>query len=944
MDFPHLKDNDFPLFNNVDVYAGETTFDYSKWVPNTKVRLVNVKFDDTYANVVDFPSARARDTSFDELSGHTTTLDREFRIDPTGRIKIPLPFDVAQTYNYLYIEYPKAPIEHEGDPRISRFYFFINDTVQKAPNTTELKLSLDVWTTYKPYVKLNSIMLKRGHYGVKHSATPQTFLADPLNHTTYLTADDVYVENGKRIPTGKALAMSSTKLVAFILPYAPAQLQGLVPAESGSGSTPATFSDLAGERWGEDYVVNGYEWQWGRNYSHMSALTPNAIPSQNIHQPNLYVYGVRGDDATAFFAALQDKNPNVFRDIQAVFVVESERVTMVDAFTYNGVQVYTLVQKLADFPITLTMADFQYPARYEKLTKLYTSPYAHVRVTDVYNVTHELKIQDLNSRTHLSVYTSLHMLKYFASIDYVGSDHTVTYDVHNWSAHWDDAPQEIIMNLGEFEKLLFTNDIPLYQVSMSARQVGDMDRFYQNDGQRERAIATYQNGVRNANTAQHNALDANATDLANALRDNATAQANVYASAATDNTNTHASANTSTTNARRSRNTSRSIAGLASKLNTNKYNTNVTAFGTGANSSIDAMEFEIEDLKLATLRSRSINDISETLKRSELQNNLALAKYTYDANYDAKQAISVVSGASSILSSGVGGLAAGSGGGAIGMGLGLGAGLLSGAANTASSLFSVNQLLGADEQILNASWFVQNIMMSNNVGADVVKNEKILAYNGDIVNLDNAFSIESTRQSTATDYTNTRASNNTAKANSNRARTTTEANADRSKITADTDIKKAIATSNANINYTREAGVLNLQNNLRVDQIQRAYQYYQNNFDPALAITQQGGDSFKLDQGRVGYVVKVVTPNENDLRQMGDIMLRYGYTLNEYVEPDELQVMQHFSYWETGDVFAVSELAPNKAVVAITSILQNGVTVWDNMDSVNSLTIYDNME
>ena len=51
MEFPHLKDTNFPNVNGVNVYKYENTFDYARWQGKTSIKLLNVLWNSNYADV-----------------------------------------------------------------------------------------------------------------------------------------------------------------------------------------------------------------------------------------------------------------------------------------------------------------------------------------------------------------------------------------------------------------------------------------------------------------------------------------------------------------------------------------------------------------------------------------------------------------------------------------------------------------------------------------------------------------------------------------------------------------------------------------------------------------------------------------------------------------------------------------------------------------------------
>lgn len=75
-------------------------------------------------------------------------------------------------------------------------------------------------------------------------------------------------------------------------------------------------------------------------------------------------------------------------------------------------------------------------------------------------------------------------------------------------------------------------------------------------------------------------------------------------------------------------------------------------------------------------------------------------------------------------------------------------------------------------------------------------------------------------------------------------------------------------------------------------------------------------------------------------------MLRFGYALNQNwnVEASGLKVMKHFTYWKAQDVWVnYGSGVTNTAQYAIQSILERGVTVWNDPDEIGKVGIYGNL-
>ena len=200
MNFPHLKDTPFPNLETADVYQFRNTFDYTRWNEDTKIKLVNVVWHSDYSNVVKFDTDEERDKYFDDIDDfYSIELAQAARIVPQNFVKLPIPYDVMARYNYLYVDMPiatsaDAPIDYETGYGIRRWYFFVDDIAYQSPNTTQVFLSLDVWTNFQNEIEINYLMLERGHAPVAFSDTDK-YLKNPIDNNEYLLAPDVNFDN-----------------------------------------------------------------------------------------------------------------------------------------------------------------------------------------------------------------------------------------------------------------------------------------------------------------------------------------------------------------------------------------------------------------------------------------------------------------------------------------------------------------------------------------------------------------------------------------------------------------------------------------------------------------------------------------------------------------------------------------------------------------------------
>ena len=146
------------------------SFDYSVWSAGSVITMVNVPFDNTYRDIVDWkayghtPYAYVK--SFNNL--HKVEINQMTYLAQGKPIRIPTPFTKANQYNYVMVENPGRPVNNIGFEGYtpSVFFYFITSIDYIAPSTTQLTLQLDVWTTYYQKINFGRSYLERGHMGI----------------------------------------------------------------------------------------------------------------------------------------------------------------------------------------------------------------------------------------------------------------------------------------------------------------------------------------------------------------------------------------------------------------------------------------------------------------------------------------------------------------------------------------------------------------------------------------------------------------------------------------------------------------------------------------------------------------------------------------------------------------------------------------------------------
>ena len=158
--FPHVGNDAFPHLENVKPFERKVPFDYGRYDYTATLKLCSVTWPADYRHVVNWQSASARDAWFDSLEGKTVELANGFTRTQTDTVRVPVPYDVALTYNYVYMRVPQLtqdrPIDHEQAGGIRTICAFIDSCNYLSPSATEFILSVDVWTTYLPYKSVDT--------------------------------------------------------------------------------------------------------------------------------------------------------------------------------------------------------------------------------------------------------------------------------------------------------------------------------------------------------------------------------------------------------------------------------------------------------------------------------------------------------------------------------------------------------------------------------------------------------------------------------------------------------------------------------------------------------------------------------------------------------------------------------------------------------------------
>ena len=889
MDFPHLKDTQFPIIDNVNVYKYQNNFDYARWNGKVSFKLLNVLWNSNYADVPYFNTDKLRDEWFDSQDGYVGTLESLFNNTPENTIKIPIPYNDAYKYNYLIVDMPMQtsennPINYEDKSiRIKRWFYFIEDMIQFAPSTTELQITIDYWTTFINSVDIPYLMLERGHAPMT-MITPEQFLSNPIMNNEYLLADDFNYGTQSIIKTSNYIPIGNgKKYVLFCAPYHRNDFAKFDGIKWNGNSTPPTYSNT-NERWGYQIQVNDYEWKYG-NTDYRNADLPIFNACQTGILNGCECFAIEGIYAQEFFNEMAKYHVNFIHGIQAMFILDESLFDKNQEFTFNGYTLYIADRKMNDLNLTLNKNQFGFDSKYANITKLYTFPYSVLEITDDNGNTFEAKIENCGRiQMHTEVSLVYPFLNYNVFFSGINGDGTMQYE---WEVVYGQKYNKS-MWASDFAKFMMNWNVPTYSIYISSENEYAVNNASGNEAKRLGAIKDYENAVRYANTTRENTADSYSTNTANTQR---TTSKNV--------TNT---------------------AAIQAGLVDNKDDTNDNA-----------------DLKIDTyLDGGSISDIGGSGGYLSDCYNANLDKLSDDTDadqilmyqtagieQDTIAATATVNAAGSIGGGIVSGAEMGSIGGVPGA---IAGGIANGIAQGVSVGTSAMIAITKNENM------VRNTIRASNAKFESARDcmQRLTnaqkTYNGNCKDADNDL-----RDSTVERFSGVSGINN---ANENRNKVCDDAN--------------AIATQNTetdNATYMRNANVVAEKANLVQKQREAEAIYKNSRMQAPIKYSDYSGDISQDAYMRRGVRLNVRTQSKSAIAQVGDAMLRFGYALHRVWDMSSgFHYGTHFTFWKAEDIWINDgNGVANAATNAIGQILMKGVTVWRNPSEIGTIGIYNNI-
>lgn len=989
--FPHLDDTNFPILNNVDVYKYKNNFDYTRWAPNTSIKVCNVPWDDSCYNKVKFRNDEERNEWFNNLEGHDEILLKEFRILPDGHIKLPIPFDVMHKYNFIYVHFPIASsddeqIEYETDHGIRDYFYFINDVDQLANNCSDCLIKLDYWTTYINDIDISYMMLKRGHAPVACSSV-EDYLNDPINNSKYLLADDVNFGSARITSESKFAPIAGGELyvvLATTMDIGVFSQYGIVKP-LGEQILP-NYTDQEGRNGKQvnpgdirysELPMDPHQYGSAFDFSDLKFTVNGAVATGGVPN-NIQLIAFRASDygfgVTSLWNKIKTQCPQMLQNIRAQFILPENYFVKVEHATFLGYDFWSVDQKqdlVSILPeLHLKKSDFNFDEKYSDLAKLYTFPYSYIEASDNDNTTIKIRIEDTSKDTAIMsrcslVYPSLKMQAFFANVSGTGS---IDYEIRNINNHIEN--RSIFNN--SWQEMLFEYDIPTFAIyiggyddfamrdwwKLQQRQFENAQK-YNMDAQTVNTNA--ENTFNSLNMQQTNSNRTASTEYDIAKANNSTEKINAdtnttanYNNSVASNNNIKTNSDNQATNAAAEWNIEKALQdasltnSLAQANRTNLWNVKKL---NGPNST-DGIDYEGNPIPTtkpygvgdtgadAWLMEQTVNSNIEA-SRTVASNNLSAAR--------ASASISTIAGLANLALTGP---------------------------EVSSGTYMIGAASNGLQTMIDAQTASANINVSISKEKDVV-DKSVLALHAKAANAEiltkRTFDTQSdyakqgkkisqdagdSKTQNAINLLNTTSSNNQTTGNANAKRTYDSeiANHDRTKTTDDANAKKRldmlVANNNnqrdslaANCEYSQNQELSNLQRKLNNTFTEEANRYNEHMLDPVIDYGKVNGDSCMDAFKQRGVHVRIKTQHPSEIEQVGDQFLRYGYKVNcswKLKDINELNAMPHFTYWEAEDLWIRGGDIPERAEEEIKNILYNGTTVWSNPYDIGRVSIYEN--
>lgn len=909
--YPHLNDTSFPNAGNVDVFKYENSFDYAAFDDiQMTIKLISVPWDlgevhvglksIPMGNVVGWNSKEERDAWLDAQEGETyTTKYRSYHNDDV--VKLPIPYEYAQYRNYIVVDYSRPTVDGADGEGISRWLYFLRDIKKSSMSTTEATVQVDAWSMFVNDIDFSHMVLERGHYAMAKAAKVDDYLNAPIDNTGYLMTPDVSYGSPSRV---KEL--------------------GFINEQDGDNCyviacTANPESDAWGSRGADGWKI---------------------VPQGNAHYeqqtPAYFCFAIETGAISDFWANVYEQAPQFMATVKCVYLVSKSLVYYEKDFTFCGISCHLLHRDdvSAEFG-NLSRELFGY-GKYSEITKLYTSPYCHIEVTDGEGTTSEINVEDCASGT-LKAYRYLSIAYPYASVkSYLAG----VGDKADRSVKYTEITARNFHYSGKWWETVWEHDIPTYAIIERPYKANEYGSWYQYKSSEERQALQLDAELDMTQTKY--SVNRDMADDSIGLAKYTTA---------TNNAMNKALVSDSTTT------TLTDCEHYEIDLTTGSWGSpvlvhdTVTVSGRGANALLE------ENSRNNTyLNCIQVGNSNYMTKYTQLAEGEARDKTTSISNIGAitttaNNATASTTTASSTANAGIFSSLTGlAGGGAesTGEAIGMGAGFIGSTvshmvsnlnANTNASISNVNAQISASMAtasaavITNLEADIAQLTVDKNID-NLVKSSKYSARATGIQKIHNTFIMEKQNaNSTALTAASAKATNH----NYQMGKAITLGGS-YSYYDSDGsgDVNSGSVAQGSSTYYRGKQ----LQEDTLANQIERSK-------DASMMTAPIEHGSYTGGSGAVkprGLWANVVTQPDDAIAQAGIEMLRYGYAWDGNVDFETFNVMPRFSYWKVKDIWASASHLPDAWVDYIRNYLLEGVTVWAKPEYINKVSIYENME
>lgn len=470
--FPHLDDTKFPDIETVDVFKYRNEFDYTRYdYTQMQITMCAVPWDMGEAhignrtisgigNVVWFGDEQSRDAWFAAIPDNKCLrFSTKYRdLHTANYIDLPIPYDIACNYNYIAVEYSLlandgSPVDYEGTDGLRKWFWFIREVEFRGANSTRIHLMIDAWQTFMYRVDITGMMLERGHAPMAATSV-DAYLSDPLSNCGNLLAPDVDYGAATVARGSSEFVFNSGDMLALIVTTA-----------------------LPGGTWG---TKAGGNWQ-----------TPGVWNNTEQGVPSYMAFCLPAENLSSFLTNVSTSYPQFVQTIKAIAFVNEDMVTLGTQFTFASVVCHYLTAHYAQNKLLeITKNLFGYGTRYENIAKLYTSPYAHIELTDGNGDVTEVRIEDTRGTLYLE--TCLNLVYPWLAVD--GHITGIGAGARR-AVKFEQVTERSIPIRGNWYETTRTWNIPTFGVSQDAGAHNDYAEYYD----RVQAVNDYTTSQTNEN-------------------------------------------------------------------------------------------------------------------------------------------------------------------------------------------------------------------------------------------------------------------------------------------------------------------------------------------------------------------------------------------------------------------------------------------------------------